>query len=96
LNKLVKEYSNRSDVEFISLALDSSNEIKSFLKKNNLNYSVIPNMENFILSKLGIEIFPTHIVIDQQGRIMKVFNDAKKLQPILNKLFRMTNSYKSL
>jgi len=48
LNQLVKQYQNREDVLFISLAFDSKKELSNFLIKKPFGYAVVPNQKDFM------------------------------------------------
>ena len=67
LNKLVQEYKDSSNILFLAIALDNKNELKLFLKSNPFNYTVIDSGRD-IANEYGITSYPTHAVIDQQGR----------------------------
>src|SRR5690606_18200463 len=75
----VEKYKNRNDIIFISLALDSRPELEEFLQKKNFEYQVVPNQRKFIKGKLNLQIYPTHIILNKNGRIIKVVNDASKM-----------------
>ena len=65
------------------------------MKKYAFEYNIIPSSTDFI-SALNIENFPTHLVIDKEGIIRKVFigyaDDIKtKLQIEINKLLNNEN-----
>ncbi|WP_053975476.1 TlpA family protein disulfide reductase [Mangrovimonas xylaniphaga] len=79
LNELVKRYQQKNDILFLSLALDSENELQDFLEGNNFNYQVIANQQEFIKEKLKLQIFPTHIIVDENGTILKVVNKASEM-----------------
>lgn len=85
VNKLADNYKQRKDVLFISLATDSKPKLDSFLKIKPLNYAVIPNMERYMSDELKINMYPTHIVVDKKGKIVKVVNDVNDLIPFLKK-----------
>ena len=89
LNKLVAENKD-SAVVFIAPAPENEVQIKKFLKKYSFDYNIIPSSIDYI-NALGIENFPTHLVIDKEGIIRQVFigygDDIKeKLQAEINKL----------
>ena len=86
VNKLVDSYKQKNDVLFISLATDSKAQLDSFLKTNPLNYAVIPNMEKYMSDSLKINEYPTHIVVDKKGIIIKVVNDVNDLVSFLKKV----------
>ena len=79
LNQLVKDYEARQDVVFLSLALDSGEDLKKFLSKTEFNYPVIPQQKAFIEDTLGLSIYPTHILVAPSGKIVKVVNTAPEM-----------------
>lgn len=83
-NKLVDIYSNRDDIVFISFATNQKTALKAFLAKTSFKYATIPIRGDYIAT-LGIRSFPTHLVINKTGTIVKVFNDFKYLKPIIEK-----------
>lgn len=85
LNKLVEENRNRKDIVFISLAIDAKKDLNTFLQKKEFKYSVIPEMEDFMENKLSVTAYPTHILIDKKGTIIKVVNTIDELLPFLSK-----------
>ncbi|OOV26926.1 hypothetical protein BXU11_11220 [Flavobacterium sp. LM5] len=85
LNSLVEKYKARTDIVFISLADDSSQKLSSFLTKKKFNYAVVSNQALFIKNTLGISTFPTHIIINKQGKISKEVTTFKELAIALQK-----------
>lgn len=83
LNKLVDEYHGRNDILFVSLALDSKEDLLKFLETKNFKYATVPEMKNFMSNKLNITEYPTHLLIDRNGKIMKVVNRIDDLVPFL-------------
>lgn len=79
LNELVEKYKDRKDIIFISLALESKIELEEFLKRKMFKYEVVPNQRKFIDEKLNLGIYPTHIILDKNGIILKVVNKASKM-----------------
>jgi cytochrome oxidase Cu insertion factor (SCO1/SenC/PrrC family) len=91
LNKLVGENKD-SSVVFIAPAPENETQIKKFLKKYSFEYNITPSSTDFIAS-MGIENFPTHLVVDKEGIIRQVFigyaDDIKdKLQAEIDKLMK--------
>ena len=82
-NQLVDDYKGRNDVLFISLASDTKNELKTFLATQPFNYAVIPQMDNYMANQLEINMYPTHLLIGRDGKIVKVVNSIKELAPFL-------------
>ncbi len=70
LNKLVEEYKGR-DIVFLGFATDEETKVRSFLEKHKFAYHIIPGSADVVKS-YGIDTFPTHIVVDQEARIIYV------------------------
>ncbi len=85
LNKLVEDYQQNPDVLFVSLASDTKSELETFLKRKPFRYAVVPNQDNFMQNKLDIRTYPTHILVNGQGKIVKVVNNVDDLIPALKK-----------
>lgn len=85
LNKLVDEYKNRSDIQFVSLATDSKEKLTLFLKTKEFKYAVVPEQEKFMSEQLHITSYPTHILIGKDGKIVKVVNSIDELTPFIKK-----------
>lgn len=84
-NKLVNQYKKRNDVLFISVSLDKNEELKKFLSNKEFNYIIVGNQEEFIINELKIEIFPTHIIVDKEGKIAKLVSTYSELETALRK-----------
>jgi peroxiredoxin len=85
VNQLVEKYKNRKDIVFISLAEDSPEQLKPFLVRKPLSYSVVPNMKTYMNLTLQLNAFPTHFIINKEGLIVKVLSDSKSLEVALAK-----------
>lgn len=83
LNKLVEKYQDRNDIVFISLALDPKEDLIKFLKTREFKYETIPKMKNYVTSELNITQFPTHLLIDKEGKIKKVVNRIEDIIPFI-------------
>ncbi len=68
LNQLVDVYKKDTNVVFIAVSLDPKMQLETFLKEFPFNYHVIPDGRN-IVEKNKVEQFPTHAIIDQDGKI---------------------------
>jgi peroxiredoxin len=79
LNDLVEKNKNNKEIVFISLAIDEKDKLVSFLKRKDFKYEIIPNQKDFIVKKLKLTAFPTHIVVDKNGVIIKVVNKSSEL-----------------
>lgn len=85
LNKLVDKNKGRGDILFISLAMDSKQDLMKFLETKEFKYAVIPEMKDYMAVKLNVNIYPTHFLIDNNGKIVKVVNRIDDLIPFLKK-----------
>jgi thiol-disulfide isomerase/thioredoxin len=85
LNQLVKDYRQDKNVIFLSLASDNKNDLIDFLKKKQFNYPVIPNSDMYMKQSLGVQSYPTHLFIDENGKIQKVVNNVDDLIAFMRK-----------
>lgn len=69
LNELVKQFQSQKDVEFYSITYNTKDEVAKFLTKHKFDYQPIVNAEN-ILETFKNPAYPTHIVIDREGKIL--------------------------
>lgn len=79
LNEFVHHYRNKSEIQFLSLATDTQASLEDFLKKRRFNYKVFPEQKELIQDQLNLSLYPTHLVVDKNGYIKKVFNKASEL-----------------
>lgn len=85
VNKLVEEYKDRKDIVFMSLAEDSPEQLKTFLARKPLSYSVIPDMKEYMNESLQLNSFPTHFILNKEGLISKVLPNFESLEVALAK-----------
>jgi len=86
LNELVNSYRDREDILFISLALDKPAALQAFLKKTKFDYQTVGSQGEYISKQLHINAFPTHVLIDQEGKVVKMTNSAAQLKTFLNRI----------
>lgn len=79
LNAFVDSQNANDDILFLSLAIDEKEELNTFLSKKPFKYKVIPSQNQFISNVLNLNAYPTHIVIDQEGVILKVLTNATEM-----------------
>lgn len=91
LNKFVAKYKERKDIVFVSLAFDSAEKLRDFLKKKNFDYAVVADQQDYIMNTLGIRAAPTHLIINKSGLITKVVNRAEILMPLVDQLAMQTS-----
>jgi len=85
VNRLTEEYKDRKDIVFISLAEDSPEQLKAFLARKPLSYSVIPDMKVYMNESLQLNSFPTHFILNKEGLISKVLPNFESLEVALAK-----------
>jgi peroxiredoxin len=85
VNALASKYKDRNDIFFISLAEDTPEQLKTFLAKRPLSYSVIPNMKVYMNQTLQLNAFPTHFILDKEGIVKKVVSNFESLEVALEK-----------
>ncbi len=88
LNLLVDSCKSRDDIVFISLAFDRKMELKKFLATTPFHYAVIPDKTAYLTDTLKTILYPTQIIIDKTGKIIKVMNDFSDLKEALNDLLK--------
>lgn len=66
LNRLVVEF---KDVVFVAVGIDDIETLRAFLKKVHFSYVIVSDRRQEIAQKFAINIYPTHVVIDQKGNI---------------------------
>jgi peroxiredoxin len=80
LNSLVKKFKDRKDVLFLGLALDSSQKLSMFSKRTDFSYQIIPAQENYIQNILKLNMYPTHLIVGRNGKILKVTNENNAIE----------------
>jgi peroxiredoxin len=85
LNEFVKQYENRNDIVFLSLAFDQEKDLKNFLSKTKLSYAVVANQKDYLMNDLQIQEYPTHAVINKKGMVVKLVNTYKEMESVLKK-----------
>jgi len=86
LNSFVDSYKSRNDIVFVSVAFDSAYLLKKFLKQTQFNYAVAPVTEDYIINTVGIREFPTHIVLNKQGLVVKVLQNYEDMEEVVRKM----------
>jgi peroxiredoxin len=70
LNKLANDYKEQKDVVFLALALDAAENLREFLKKHEFGYNIAASAQDTIVGKFEANSFPTHIIIDRDGKVV--------------------------
>jgi len=90
LNKLVERYEKRDDVLFLSLARDPAPALRAFLQRLPFRYATVADQTPYLEGKLGIDAYPTHLLVDAQGKVRKVTQSLEDLLPWLRQLAQET------
>ncbi|HVG41550.1 MAG TPA: TlpA disulfide reductase family protein [Chitinophagaceae bacterium] len=69
LNTLVEEFKENKDVVFIAIALDQKYALQDFLRTMPFNYNIIEN-GRYLAEDNRVKSFPTHVVLDKEGKIV--------------------------
>lgn len=69
LNNMVESFRERDDIVFLAVALDQSYDLKDFLKEMPFQYDIV-DAGSYVASRYGINLFPTHVVIDKEGKVI--------------------------
>jgi len=83
LNEMVNQYKNRDDILFVSLAFDNEADLKTFLLTKPFNYATVSVQKSYFRDILNVNSFPTHYLIDKEGKIVKIVTTAKRLKVII-------------
>ena len=86
VNAMAAKYKNRKDIVFVSLAEDTPEQLRAFLIKRPLLYSVVPNLKEYMNKTLQINGFPTHFIVNKEGVIEKVTSNNHDLEVALEKV----------
>ena len=68
-NEMLEGYKSRKDVVFLGIALDPKASLEQFLPGNPFNYNIVAD-GGYIAQKYGVNSYPTHVVIDKQGKVV--------------------------
>lgn len=79
LNEIVTKYKDRDDILFISLAMDTKPKLEQFLAKTKFDYATIPNQTKYMSDKLFITAYPTHVIINKKGELVRMLPDETKI-----------------
>lgn len=85
LNELVDKYQNNK-IEFVSLAFDKKEELSKFLETKEFKYAVIPEQKDYMAKKLKVKQYPTHLIVDSNGVVIKMVNNVKTLTSELKRI----------
>jgi peroxiredoxin len=69
LNQLVRDYDS-TDVVFIAFTPDDNITVKKFLTEYQFDYHIIPDSRQLIKEIMPVMIYPTHLVVNNDGKII--------------------------
>jgi len=94
LNELVNLFKDK-EVVFIAPTWDNPTVLQTFLKEHSFKYHVIPNSGGLILGPYtdGTKnvVFPTHLVIDREGKIDTRVTGVKHLDELRKAIERLVH-----
>lgn len=85
LNNLVDKYKD-DNIEFVSLAFDEKDKLVEFLKTKSFKYATVPEQKKYMSKKLKVKQYPTHLIVDSNGVILKMVNNVKTLTSELERI----------
>ncbi|MEO6286934.1 MAG: TlpA disulfide reductase family protein [Dyadobacter sp.] len=83
LNEIVAKNKDRDDIIFLSIALDSEKSLRKFLTKQRFDYHTIGNKNDYVMNTLTINQFPTHLIINKDGKVMGLCNSLRELKDLI-------------
>lgn len=86
LNELRSKYRNRKDIVFLSLAMDEAAPLENFLKKTRFDYQTVAEQTSYMADQLKVAAYPSHFLIDKEGKLVKVSNTAEEINMFLERL----------
>jgi peroxiredoxin len=92
LNEMVNQYKNRDDIVFVSLAFDKTEALKEFLLKKPFSYATVSDQKLYLMDTLKVYDYPTHFLIDKDGKIVKIVGKASRLKSVLAKELKTETS----
>lgn len=87
LNELVDHYKD-DNIQFISLAFNEKEKLKKFLETKPFKYVTIPNQKAYMSKDLKLKQYPTHIIVDSNGVILKMVNNVNTLTTELERIVK--------
>lgn len=68
LNNLVDKFRGNDKVVFVAIALDKKPQLEGFLGTRPFKYAIVED-GRMLAGTYGVELYPTHAVIDQEGKV---------------------------
>jgi peroxiredoxin len=83
--KLMEAYAGKN-VAFISLADDAKEALKTFAENRNISFVILPDQAPYIRNDLGLFMYPTYIIVNPEGNVLKVLNKVSHVEKYMVKL----------
>lgn len=90
--EIVKLRNRRKKVLFMAPVFDDSVPVKKFLDANTMYYEVFPNHEGYLRQTLGIERYPTHILVNSQLQVIRVSSKYEHIFRHLESLLKASSA----
>lgn len=90
LNAMVESYKDRKDIIFLSLAIDDAMPLKNFHEKTRFDYQTVAEQKSYMTNKLMVSAYPTHFLMDKEGRVVKVAHSGTEIRTFLKRLLDPT------
>lgn len=71
LNRMAKRH-RKQGVRYLAFAFDPATTLHTYRQRTRSEYRLIPDAKSFAQQKVHLGVFPTHMVIDGEGRISSV------------------------
>ncbi|WP_233635697.1 TlpA family protein disulfide reductase [Hymenobacter setariae] len=84
INAQVAKY-QRSDVLFVSLAMNKPQDLRKFLQDREVKFAVVPTSKAYLVDTLQVLQYPTHFILGRDGKIVKATTRASDLAVALQK-----------
>jgi peroxiredoxin len=82
---LMQNYGGKN-VAFISMADDDKKALKAFAEERNIPFVILPDRTSYIRNELGLNLYPTYIIVSPEGKVLKVLNDIRYVKKYMERL----------
>ncbi len=82
LNELVSEHPN---VVFLAPTFDKKAKVQNFITKQSFDYHILADAKDFV-NQMGIIGYPTHMVMDKNGKVRSILTGSHNMKTRLKKL----------
>lgn len=98
LNQIKGKFADKA-VDFWAITFDDTALVQSFLKNHPFDYRIVPEAIS-VITEFGINVYPSSLVIDQQGKIVKTYmggdeNTLEELEAFIQQALHLQDDGKS-